>query len=46
MLVVAEQLFANVRSAEARTAGGEKIHGRKLTGSGTSVERAGIFCGL
>ncbi len=38
-VAVVQQAFANVRTDEARAAGDEKIHGRKLTGNGRSVER-------
>ena len=36
----AQQSFANVRADEARAAGDEKIHGRKLNRGGRSVERS------
>src|SRR5208337_3270543 len=42
-VAVAQEPFANVRTDEARAAGDQKIHGRKLTSSGRSVERAGNF---
>src|SRR5450432_2096541 len=43
-VAVAQEPFANVRADEARAAGDQKIHGRKLTVNGRSVECAGIFC--
>jgi len=39
-VAVAEQPFAHVRADEARAAGDEKIHGRKLNRGGRSVERS------
>jgi hypothetical protein len=42
-VAVAQEPFANVRADEARAAGDEKIHGRKLNSGGQSVESAGNF---
>ena len=38
-VAVAQEPFANVRADETRAAGDQKIHGRKLTVGGRSVER-------
>ena len=41
-MAIAEQAFANVRADETRAAGDEKIHDRKLTSDGESVERQAL----
>jgi hypothetical protein len=41
-VAVAEEAFANVRADEARAASDEKIHGRKLTSNGRSVECSNV----
>jgi hypothetical protein len=45
-VAVVQEPFANVRADEARAAGDQEVHARKLTGSGRSVECAGKFCSL
>jgi hypothetical protein len=41
-MAVAQEPFADVRADEARAAGDQKIHARKLTSSGRSVEHQAL----